>query len=246
MPAPANERELVSIETLGFFDNHSGLERRLVNLLGHDNCVNTVETVRECEVGGNLSLRIDPSAALLGVNDGDRAGLHWQVNAKACGLECFARTSFKSCESNILDRVSARKEVLHHSKGSRCDIEGESESTSGDVRGNNITLLVKNLVGAHVLAFPSGRVLDNLSERLGSGEGCKGGVGVVADGLKHHEVALSFKQLGAGIKFCNRHSYTCLLKSFLVFHLKLREVTEYPEDWFGVVGVIKRCASYSK
>lgn len=225
-------RELVSIEALGFFDNHTGLEGGLVNLLGHDNRVDTIQTVSESEVGGNLCLGVNPSAILLGVHDCDRTGHDGDFNAEACSATDSRSLGAKEVKITRACDVGTLQEGLNHRGGSGGDIEGESEGTSGDVSGNDVTLLIKNLVGGNIFTLPSSRILNNLSEGRGVHKIGKGLVGVVVNCGEYNEVALSFKQFRIGIQFSNCHNLMMfyLLILLVVVHFKLSEVTEYPED----------------
>lgn len=229
-------------------DNHAGRQSlgisrtANVDVLGEDDSVNTIQAIGVGQVGGDLRLRIDPSAIELVVENHDRAGLDRKLDAEADSSDVSIKNA---CESSSGD-IHASEEFFHHSEGGRSDIEGEAESTGSDSSGDQVTLLVENLVGVDVLTFPRSGILDNLAERLRLSEVGKALAGVVGDRAEYNQVALSCEKFRGVFKFRNSHSfYEVLIKLFVVCHFKFKVVTEYPEVWFGDVGVMNLSTSYS-
>ena len=169
--------------------------------------MDTVQTVGERQVRGDLGLRIEPSTLLLLVGDQHGNGENGEVNTESdsggAGSKVGRRTD---------GDIGGGHELLHHIRTGGGDIEGEGKGTGGNLGGDDITLLVEDLVGGHVLTFPRSGVLHDLTKGLGVSKIRKGGRRVVGNGIKDDEIALSYKRYGCGINFVNNSSH--ILKSF--------------------------------
>ena len=169
--------------------------------------MDTVKTVRKGQVRGDLGLRIDPGAVELVVKNTDRTGHNGEsstVTDSGDSVVSGVAIPEQSGEGRSGD-VSSREESLDHSGRGGGDVEGETESTGGDTRGDEVSLLVEDLVSGDVLALPGGGVLDDLSEGLGVGKAGKSGPSVVGDRVKDHQVTLAGEKLLGSFKFLDSH-----------------------------------------
>ena len=193
--------------------------------------MDTVQTIAVGQVGGNLRLRINPSAFLLLIGYEDRNGEDREVNAETnCGRAGGQETRGAKVRRGD---VGGGHELLHHIRTRRGDVEGEGQRAGGHLCGDQVTLLVENLIGGNILTFPGCAILHNLTEGLRSAEVGQFGGGIVIDGGEDDEVALTNKRGSCGVNLvdngCHFLSGFYLLKLLIVFHLKLRVVTLYPE-----------------
>ena len=170
--------------------------------------MDTVETVAVGEVRGDLGLRIDPGQLLLLVSNQDGSSEHGELYTETYGGDGIARARAQSGEPcrgadvTSVD-VGSSHEFLHHGRGGAGDIEGEGEGTGGHLCGDEVTLLIQDLVGGDILALPGSGILHNLTQGLRIGKVGQLSRGIVADGAEDYEVALSYKRNSCGIDFVN-------------------------------------------
>ena len=166
--------------------------------------MDTVETVAVGQVRGDLGLRVDPCAELLLVCDEDRHGEHGEIHTETDGGNRRVRGLEPGGRAEVGARdVGGGHELLHHIRARGGDVEGEGQRTGGHLGGDEVTLLVEDLIGGDILTLPGSGVLDNLTQGLRAREVGELRRGIVSDGGEDDEVALSYKRDSCGIDFAD-------------------------------------------